>query len=213
MALLRHCGRPATGAGGSRGWTSAPIAPAARHHAGGNRRTDLPSTPPSAPLPPARRAANAHRSGRNPGAPGWLAVANTGERNTSGTPARRARSRSPSPWAEAVSGRSQAAGCPTRRPARRCRPARSAAASRQSPATDKASRRARQSRAIARPSSSRSGTASSRSTTPASPRGSRRIAASGSGTRAVSVNSQSGGSAEVLPRRRALTARAQATSL
>ncbi len=151
------------------------------------------------------------RSGPSGTACGCDGVANTGDRKPSAAPARRARTRSGTPCADAVSAGSQRGIAAGRRPDRRCTPARSAAANRQSPATLSDKRRARHRLARSRPSRHRPGEASSRSTTPASPRGSRATVGRGSPRRPASVNSQSGGGARPPPR--ALTARAQATSL
>ena len=187
------------------------IAPIAVHAVIGRRRTLMPSIPPSAATATvADRAMRVQRAAPRVAAPGWLAVAKTGERKTMEAPARRARRRSTGPCAELVMRPWACRSRPGQRPARRCTPARSAAASRTSPATTKARRRARQILASSRPSASRPGSPSWRRTTPASPRGSRAAAARGSGSRRASVNSQSKGR-RAAPRR-AAAARAQAAS-
>ena len=191
------------------------MAPAAAHKPRGRRRMLLPSMPPSAATgTPAERARRDQRLAPSPTEPGWLAVANAGERNTSAAPARRARLSSVGPCAELVT----IAGlpCSQRRwpdpgqnPARKCTPACSAAASRASPATTRSSRRARHTRAMSRPSAARFGSPSWRSTTPARPRGRRATAGRGSASRPRSVNSHSRGRRARGPPQRAV-ARAQA---
>ena len=99
--------RPPTtcGAGPGQSLLSAPMAPAAWSTPGGNRRTERPSTPPSAAivtLCPARLARAAQRNGPRPGAPTWLAVGNAGDTNTRHAPIRPARRRSATEWAELV---------------------------------------------------------------------------------------------------------------
>ncbi len=147
-------------------------------------RTLRPVMPPSA----AQRAGRASRARRrqpsapSPGAPAWLLVAKAGEMNITSAPARRARTTSRALWAEDVT--IPGKGCTPRRPPRKCSPARSAAASRASPATTKIRRRARQSAATRRASATRSAAPSCRNTTPHNPRGNRPITGSGSGRRA-----------------------------
>lgn len=174
MAFAKHCGAHAT---------SAPIAPTPLQRVRGIWRTDPPVIPPKAATAPLdRRAIAAQRIGPSPIAPGWLCVANTGERNDSITPARRARTNSAMPCAELVSAmRRLMPG--TARPPRRCILAPKSAANRQLPATTSTRRRARHRRATARPIRRGSATPSGRNTTPASPRGRRAMVGSGSGRR------------------------------
>ena len=202
-------------------YISAPIAPAPRHKCRGKPRTLWASMPPSAATGSlARPASRAQRVAPSAGAPGWLAVGKTGDRNARSAPALAARRSSARSCAELVTmaARRRNAKGLSRRPARRCTPAPSAAASRASPATTKASRRSRQIRARSRPSLTRSGAPSWRSTTPHSPFGNRATAARGSGNRAASVNSHSTGVQPRIGVKRGakafadLTARAQATS-
>jgi hypothetical protein len=161
--------------------SSAPIAPAATQP--GSRFTVWPSTPPNAAAPPPpRRASSPQRHGPSPAAPEWLGVAKAGDRKAS-APARRARRSSATPCAELVSAGRLRGAPPGHRPPRRCSPARSAAANRQSPATDNPRPRARHSRARRSPRAARPDVPSWRSTTPHSPRGSRAAAASGSAIR------------------------------
>lgn len=213
MVFPKHCDVSATECSPVPS-ASAPIAPAALHSVDGRRRTDPPSIPPSAATGmPASRASRDQRSGPSPAASGWLAVGKQGDRNASAAPARRARTRSPPSWAELVTSPHRGRSTPGQWPARRCTPARSAAASLTSPATTSKSRRARQSRARSTPSCARSAAASCRSTTPAKPFGRCATAGRGSGSRAASVNSQSGGSeGPCLRRWRAAAARAQAAN-
>jgi len=172
---------------------SAPIAPMARHRSRGRRRTDDPSTPPSAATAiGVARARLDQRTGPSDAAPGWLAVAKTGARNARLAPARAARRKSAKRCAELVT-RPLVRSGPGQRPPRKCTPARNLAASRTSPATTRTRRRTRQIRARSAPNRARSGSSSCRNTTPARPRGNRATAARGSGRRRVSVNSQSGG--------------------
>ncbi len=182
---------------------SAPIAPAPRQD-GPSRATLRPVTPPRATAPwcPARRD---QRHGFSPTAPGWLWVGKAGDR-TGRRPRCRARTSSAAEWTEAVFNVA-GAGRPFAR--RRWVPACSSAARRQSPETVSASRLARQSAAIRRPSAARFGASSCRKTTPARPGGRRAIAGKGSGSRQESVNSHSTGWGG---RVRALTARAQDSS-
>ena len=79
------------------------IAPIAVHAVIGRRRTLMPSIPPSAATATlADRAMRVQRAAPRVAAPGWLAVAKTGERKTMEAPARRARRRSTGPCAELV---------------------------------------------------------------------------------------------------------------
>jgi hypothetical protein len=175
-------------------YASAEIAAIAWQIRRGNRRMEAPDMPPNAATgTPARRASWAQRNTPSGAASGWLAVANTGDRKTKSAPARRARRASARVCAELVVGQRPGLPCPARRPARRCTPAPSAAASRASPATTNASRRCRQIAARARPNAGLAGSSSWRNTTPARPRGSRATAVRGSGRRRESVNSHSGG--------------------
>ncbi len=202
MAIAEHCVRLDTWA-----QASAPIAPKARQIRRGSRPTLVPSIPPRAAVGrPARRASDVQRAGPRAAPPGWLRVGNAGERNARWAPARRARRNWAASCAELVTGPRRGRTASGQRPARRWTPAPSAAASRVSPATTSTRRRARQIRHRSRPSATRPGSPSWRSTTPARPRGSRATAARGSGRRRSSVNSQSGGRP---PRRR--PARAQAS--
>ena len=153
-----------------------------------------------------RRPCQSRPADRTQGNRIWMAQGGEGgERKASEAPARRARTRSASPWAELVM-RPRRRWTPGQRPARRCIPAPSVAASLASPATTRARRRARQILARSRPSAARPGSPSWRSTTPASPRGRRATAGRGSGSRRASVNSQRTGSSE--PRRRRAHAQA-----
>ena len=182
-------------------YSSAPIAPAPRQTHFGSARARRASMPPSAATGSRDRSAiPAQRAAPKAGAPGWLAVGNAGERNARSAPARAARRSSRQSCAELVTRtprRPAARGLPPRqpfrRPARRCTPAPSSAASRASPATTRASRRARHNLARSRPSSARPGAPSWRSTTPHRPFGNRATAGRGSGSRAASVNSHSTG--------------------
>lgn len=159
----------------------------------GRRLTDTPSTPPSAAARPrAWRASRSIRATPSDGAPGWLRVGNTGERNTRSAPARSARRSSAPSWADAVIQRPGGIGV-CRRPPRRCGPQATCAARGVSPATVMARRRHRHIAATRAASAARPGMPSCRKTTPARPRGRRAIAGIGSGTRAASVNSHSGG--------------------
>lgn len=197
---------------------SALMAAAARHPP--SRRILRPVMPPRAPTGTgADRTRRDHRTAPNVGSPGWLAVANTGDRNTSAAPLRAARRKSAGLCAELVTKPGwpwpPMRGRPRRRtlghrPPRRCMPARSAAASLTSPATTRVRRLDRQMRARARPIAARSGWSSCRRTTPARPRGKHAAARQGSGSRTVSVKSHSVGHAR--PARRAV-ARPQASSL
>lgn len=184
----------------------APIAPIAWQARLGRRRTVVPSMPPRAATGSrAERASRAQRTGPRATASGWLRVAKAGERKASEAPARRARNRSASPWAELVV-KPRRRWTPGQWPARRCIPAPSAAASLASPATTRARRRARQIFARSCPSLARPGSPSWRSTTPASPRGRRATAGRGSGRRRASVNSHRTGRSA--PRRRRAHAQA-----
>ncbi len=216
MAIPKHCGRSATGRpvpGFRACWprytvTNTSIAPTARQR-DGSRRTRAPAMPPSAAeAGPAARASCCQCSTPSGLAPAWLRVANTGEMNTASAPARRPRRASAMLCAEAVRRGSQRGAVAAARPPRRCSPARSAAARRQSPATDSRIARARQARAIARPSARRPGASSCRNTTPHRRGGRRSITASGSGSRSASVNSHSGGTRRPSRPCRALTRRA-----
>ena len=197
------------------------MAPAERHKPRGRARRLAPSIPPKAAT--GNRASLARRL--QPAAPstppaGWLEVGNTGDRNARSAPACAARCNSSRLCAELVTSaeccnmRRRGAKRPWRRPARRCTPAPSDAASRGSPAMTSASRRTRQILANSRPSMALPGTPSWRNTTPHSPFGSRDTAARGSGSRTASVNSHNTGirPAPGTNRRDDLTARAQATS-
>lgn len=148
------------------------------------------------------RAKAAQRSAPKAGAPGWLAVGKSGERNTTSTPSRLARAAPAAPPCAAIVNiecrrRPRLARKKGNNPvvARRsgtCSPAAEARAARPSPATNKVSPFWRASRATA--GSSPAGR--SRATTPA-PLGSRRMAARGSGRRARSLNSHSRGHARL----------------
>lgn len=220
MAFPKHCGANVTGTGGHPHphGASAPIAPTACAPA--RSRADAPSTPPNAATaspPGARRAIVAHRTGPSPNAPGWLAVANAGDKNANTAPAALARRNVATPCAELVTGPHSPARPRTRRPSRKCTPAPTARANRASPATTNTLRRRRHIAAKSRASPARPGTPSSRSTTPHNPRGNPATAARGSPSRAISVNSHSTGNRApptAAPSRanRRLTARAQATS-
>jgi hypothetical protein len=189
------------------------MAPIPRQTRRDRRRMPAPSMPPSAATgTPASRASRFQRSGPRTVAPGWLAVAKIGERNTRSAPALRARRSSIGPWAELLTSPRRGRTGPGQNPLRRWTPAPSAAASRASPATTRARRRARQMRARSRPSARRPGSPSCRSTTPARPRGSRATAGRGSGSRRASVNSHIVGRRRRGPFRLAAAARAQATS-
>lgn len=174
--------------------TRAPMAPIARQKWRGRRPIEVPSIPPRAATRGyARRASRVQRRAPRSAAPGWLRVGNAGDRKISAAPARTARRSSIALCAELVISRRYERIGPVRRPARRWMPACSVAARDGSPATTKARRRARQIHASSRPSTARATASSWRRTMPARPRGRRRAAGRGSGSRWGSVNSQSGG--------------------
>lgn len=205
MAIAEHCCRRVTAKNETQ-FSKAPIAATAAT-ARGSRRTDAPSTPPSAATrTPARRVSIPHRIGPSAPAPGWLTVGNAGETNTIATPARRARTNPARPCAELVSP-------PLPHPSRTCRPAPTGTAP--APATTSGNRRARHTAATSRNSPARPGAPSCRNTTPHNPTGSARTAATTSPIRPASVNSHNGGSFGRRPlfTERALTARPHATSL
>ena len=189
---------------------------------GGKPPTLLGPTPPSARTGRPRRwpafASAAERTTPRGRAPGWLAVAQTGDRNARSAPPRRARRSSAGPCAELVTSarcRSQARRPAGQRPPRKCSPAPTEAARRASPATTRRCPKRRQSFATVRASAARPGALSCRNTTPVSPRGRPRdkaaTAAQTSGTRTSSVNSHNTGCARVLPTR-LRSACAQSTS-
>lgn len=81
----------------------APIAPIALQTVTGSLGMLVRLMPPSAATGNrADRATRDQRAGPRALAPGWLAVAKTGERKTNAAPARVARRRSAGPWAELV---------------------------------------------------------------------------------------------------------------
>ncbi len=178
--------------------TNASIAPAPAQHPP-SRRTELPSMPPKAKglaghIARANLPSPMMPRGR---APGWLRVAKTGEQNRMEALARRARIASAWLCTEAViNPRRGSDKPPCRQPPRKCTPACSCAASRASPATTSAIRRALHNFASFAPSAARSGTASCRNTTPHRPGGRRATRAQRSVVRSGSVNSHSGGNAE-----------------
>lgn len=197
---LKHCGNGATAP-----LARPPIAaiPAARR---GTRAAVAAPMPPSAATAPAsRRASLSQRSTPSAGAPGWLAVGKSGERNrTSGRSRRASRAPRAPPCAARVS---TAQGAPARRASSsgmqwragrrsgRCSPARAESAARPSPATTSHSPRRR-----ARSASPASTSAPApRATTPA-PRGRQAATGRGSGSRTGSENSHRAGRRR--PRRR-----------
>ena len=115
---------------------SAAIAPAPAQNRG-RRRAAAPSTPPSAQTatPPPVRASARPADGPERAPARMTSGRKAGETNASEAPARRARSSSATPCAELVTSPRRAAEGAGQRPPRRCTPAPSARASRTSPAT------------------------------------------------------------------------------